>query len=110
MEGAVDDILKEAATHFFNEVVESTPVQSGRLRQGWRMKRGEVDSSVPKLRPGKYAKPETPDIAPPTPGGNNAIYVSNGVPYILENNSGSKDRPPTRFVQAALARTLAKFR
>lgn len=108
MQGALNAKMEEAATTFFEDVVESTPVRSGRLRQGWRMKRGEVDTSIPKLRKGKYKKPRTPEIAPPTPGGDNTIYVSNGVPYILEANSGSADRPPTRFIQAALARTLQK--
>ena len=111
MQGAVDDVLKEAATDFFNEVVESTPVQSGRLRAGWKMKRGEVDATVPKARKGGYKrKPRAPEITPRTPGGDNTIYISNGVPYILENNSGSADRAPIRFIEAALARALQKIR
>ncbi|MCY4360806.1 MAG: hypothetical protein OXE42_01275 [Gammaproteobacteria bacterium] len=109
MENQVNDLMADVASEFFEEVVETTPVQSGRLRQGWRMKRGAVNTSIPKLRKGKYRKPRTPKIAPPTPGADNAIYVSNGVPYIVEANSGNADRAPTRFIQAALARVLAKF-
>ena len=111
MEKQVADLMAEAATDFFNEVVEGTPVVSGRLRAGWKMKRGEVNPTVPKLRKGGYkSKPSAPKIAARTPGGDNTIYVSNGVPYILESNSGTLARAPTRFIQAALARTLAKFR
>lgn len=110
LDKALDDLLERVATDAFNELVESTPVTSGRLRAGWKMKRGEVDSTVPKLRKGKYAKPKAPQIEPATPGGKNTIYISNGVPYILEVNSGSADRAPTRFVQAAIARALQKTR
>ena len=108
LESVVEDKTEEAAREFFNEVVEATPVRSGRLRQGWRMKRGEVDTSIPRLRKGKYRKPKVPEIAQPTRGGDNAIYVSNGVPYILESNSGNSDKAPTRYIQAALARALQK--
>ena len=81
-----------------------------RLRAGWKMKRGEINTNVPQLRKGKYRKPRTPKIAKPTPGGDNTIYISNGVPYILEANHGSADRPPTRFVESAIARVLEKYR
>ena len=74
------------------------------------MKRGEVDSTGLKLRKGKYSRPETPEAAPLTQRGNNASYISNGVPYILETNYRNVDRAPTRFVERAIARTAAKFR
>ena len=108
MLSVVSDTLDETATAFYEEVVEATPVQSGRLRQGWKMKRGEVNKAVPKLRPGKYRKPHTPRLAKATPDGNNSIYVSNGVPYILESNFGDADNPPKNFIQAALAKALNK--
>ena len=110
MENFVEDKIEEVATAAFEELVELTPVSSGRLRAGWKMKRGEINKTVPKLRKGKYRKPRTPKIAKPTPGADNKIYISNGVPYILEANSGSKDRAPTRFVQSAIARAVEKFR
>lgn len=110
LENAVDGLMEQVATDAFNELVASTPAVSGRLRAGWKMKRGEINTNVPKLRKGKYRKPRTPKIAPPTKGGDNTIYISNGVPYILEVNSGSADRPPTRFVQSAIARAVNKAR
>ena len=52
--------MVEVATDAFNELVDSTQATPGRLRGGRKMKRGEVDSTVPKLRKGKYSRPETP--------------------------------------------------
>ena len=66
--------------------------------------------TVPKLRKGKYRKPRTPKIAKPTTNGDRTIYISNGVPYILESNYGDADRPPTRFIEGAIARALEKHR
>ena len=109
LENAVDGLMEQVATDSFNELVESTPVQSGRLRAGWKMKRGEVNPNKPKLRKGKYRNPRTPKIAPLTPGGNNTIYISNAVPYILETNYGNADKPPTYFVQSAITRVLSRF-
>ena len=74
------------------------------------MKRGEINTNVPKLRKGKYRKPRTPKIAPPTPGADNSIYISNGVPYVLETNYGSAEKPPSYFIQSALARVLGRYR
>ena len=110
LENAVDGLLEDLATDVFEELVESTPVQSGRLRQGWRLKRGEIDTTVPKQKKGKYRKPRTPKIAPAKPGGDNTIYISNGVPYILESNYGNADKPPTYFIQSAIARAVNKAR
>ena len=110
LENFVEDRIEDVATEVFNELVESTPVQSGRLRAGWKMKRGGINPNKPKLRKGKYRKPRTPKIAPAKSGGDNTIYISNGVPYILESNYGDADRPPTMFIEAAIARVLEKYR
>ena len=110
MENAVDKILRDAATETYKELVELTPVDTGRARAGWNMQRGTPDASVPAPGKKQYPKPETPELAPALPGESSTIYISSAIPYILPLNEGTSEQAPKRFVQAAIARGLAKIR
>ena len=110
MEDAVDKLMRDAATETYKELVELTPVETGKARAGWNMSRGTVDASVPAPGKKQYPKPETPELAPAGPGESSTIFIASAIPYINVLNSGSSDKAPKRFVQAAVARALAKFR
>ena len=110
MENAVDKLLRDAATATYEELVQLTPVQTGKARAGWNISRGTVDASVPAPGKKQYPKPETPALAPAGPGEGSTIYISSAIPYINVLNSGSSEKAPKYFVQQAIARGLAKFR
>ena len=106
MENAVDKILRDAATETYKELVELTPVDTGKARAGWNLSRGTPDASVPAPGKKQYPKPETPTLEP----GKDTIYIASAIPYILPLNEGTSEQAPKRFVQAAIARGLAKIR
>lgn len=110
LEGAVESKMKRAMLASWGQLIQGTPVDTGRARASWRMTFGEIDPSahppVDKTVYGKGKKqipvPKTPDIS----GGKGIGYISNNVPYINVLNDGSSEQAPRRFVQAAVARGI----
>jgi hypothetical protein len=101
-----DKVQRKAALDLFGELIQTTPIDTGRARAGWNMdaQKGEdVPESVE--QPEKWKKGKTPYYKRPKtpipPKGATAIYIYNNVEYIKHLNDGTTTQAPRLFVEAA---------
>lgn len=78
---------KELAAAVHSELYDTTPVRSGRARNGWFVQVGPAANVEFSIR-----------IGP--------IYVVNDVPYIGRLNDGWSTQAPAGFIQIAVARAV----
>ena len=102
-----DKVQRKAALELFGELLQTTPIDTGRARAGWGMD-ARQGSEVPpeKKKPAGWEMGMTPLYPMPPlkvpPKGASFIMVYNNVEYIVPLNEGTTTRPARRFVQAAL--------
>lgn len=91
-----DKVQRKAALDLFGELIQTTPIDTGRARAGWSMdaRKGE---DVPPLKASSY-HPKSP--VPPK--GVPYIMIYNNVEYIVYLNEGRSTQAPTRFVERAV--------
>jgi hypothetical protein len=101
----VAKVMQIATVEFYRQVIISTPVDTGRARNGWNITIQAPSMTVPPE--GKYSMPNIEEhglstIISVTP--EQVIYITNRVPYIENLNKGSSRQAPARFVELAAAR------
>lgn len=119
-----DALVRDVALAVTKELVQSTPVKTGRARSNWRTllyKPTNVLFWPPNNIPGE-GKPESPeagaqrsiDEAQETvgafTGGRRSIWIINNVPYIQALNAGSSPQAPPGFIEAATFRARETIR
>jgi hypothetical protein len=101
----VAQVMQMATVEFYRQVIISTPVDTGRARNGWNITIQAPSMTVPPE--GKYSMPNIEEhglstIISVTP--EQVIYITNRVPYIENLNKGSSRQAPARFVELAAER------
>jgi hypothetical protein len=105
-----EDKMRQAGLILFGEIVNNTPVDTGRARGNWNIEINAVDDSI------------TDEI---DPNGNNAnikalsaiqryklndyITISNHLPYIERLNNGYSSQAPAGMVEPSIQVTLSKL-
>ena len=108
----LDKGVRIATLQVFTNLVENTPVDTGRAKMGWNVDINIVDVTIPEptgKEPGKHegdrqyngqekalgvtAKYKTEDI----------VYISNNLPYIVPLNEGHSQQAPTGFIDRAIS-------
>ena len=95
-----DKVQRKVAFDIYSELVQTTPVDTGRARAGWALD----------VRHGTYRPPIKDDGMPyrtpmPTiPQNAPWIIIYNNVEYIVPLNEGHSRQAPKRFVQHAVNR------
>lgn len=110
-----DKVQRKAALDLFGELIQTTPIDTGRARAGWSMdiQKGE-DLPEHVDAPKKWKKGKTPYYKRPTtpipPKGATAIYIFNNVEYIKHLNDGTTTQAPRLFVDQALEKVKANLK
>lgn len=103
MERRTADLMRMATIEFYRQVTISTPVDTGRAREGWFVTVNVPSEEVPPE--GKYSlKPigKLPDVTV-----KDRYLITNNVPYIGRLNDGYSRQAPARFVELAAERVQA---
>lgn len=91
-----DKVQRKAALDLFGELIQTTPIDTGRARAGWSMD-ARQGADVPPLKASSY-RPKSPF----PPKGVPFIIIYNNVEYIVRLNEGHSRQAPARFVQRAV--------
>ena len=91
-----DIVQRKAALDLFGELIQTTPVDTGRARAGWSMD-ARKGQDVPPLKASSY-RPKSPT----PPKGAPSIMIYNNVEYIIHLNDGTPTQPARRFVEKAV--------
>ncbi len=112
----VNLVIKKLAFDMFSDIVQATPVLTGRAKNNWNISVGSVDESITEeggdsatieSNQKSKAKEALAEITtfPPT-----LIVISNSLPYITELNEGSSTQAPAGFVERAIVNNLAALK
>jgi hypothetical protein len=99
-------VIQKLALDFYSEVVEQTPVKTGRARASWNIGIGQPDDSIPP--PGNYAPPAPPITDLSTIDGTREVFVTSTIPYMVRLEEGHSPKAE-RFVATAAARSQAQI-
>jgi len=101
-----DKVQRKAALDLFGELIQTTPIDTGRARAGWSMD-ARQGSNVPPERnkPPGWKKGDTPlypkPATPMPPKGAPYIMIYNNVEYLFYLNEGTSTQAAKHFVQTA---------
>lgn len=102
---------KAVAIQVLTNVVQATPVDTGRARSNWLVGVGEPDTStrdtLAQGSKGSSAVEVTQQViqegsAALNQGTAPTLYISNNLPYIVPLNQGTSKQAPAGFVEAAV--------
>lgn len=96
---------KQFMLDLWEDLANTTPVDTGRARASWRVS-GGVPVTVP-LPPGEYAYPQPPNLDK-YKRNYTKWFLVNTASYIEYLNNGHSQQAPAGFVQAAIQRQIAK--
>lgn len=110
---SVVTVQKKIAFDIFADLVEQTPVDTGRAMNNWNISVGTADRSV-KEEGGSPAgiQGAKEGIAAATLAGLkpfSTVWISNSLPYIVFLNEGSSDQAPSGFVERSIKNNLASL-
>ena len=98
----VNQAQRVSALQAVSELVDVTPVDTGRARSAWSLNKSKVLID----RQGESLAANPTILLGPVPVDTiETLYITNGTPYIQELNSGSSLQAPPRFVE----KTIAKY-
>lgn len=103
-------VAKKIAIDVFTDLINTTPVDTGRARSNWIISIG--DSSLLELpTSGALKSAAETQIGHGTAilgtyNGQQVIYITNGLPYIERLNEGWSHQAPAGFVEAAIAKNV----
>ena len=104
IEQRADNIKRRIALGIFSELIETTPIDTGRAKAGWNMGPMLTANVPPKDKSGyDVSMNVNPAMAP-----QNApiIYIYNNVEYIGILNTGTSTQAPREFVQIAIDKVV----
>lgn len=91
-----DKVQRKAALNLFGELIQTTPIDTGRARAGWSMD-ARNGGDAPPLKSSSY-RPKSPM----PPKGVPFIIIYNNVEYIVRLNEGHSTQAPAHFVEMAV--------
>lgn len=100
LEVETEQVVRKVALDVHTKVSMKTPVDTGRARANWNVSAGSPDRSV------------TEDTSAQVPtlkkgDGEEAIYITNSLPYIGKLEDGSSDQAPSGMVSITMAEVEA---
>lgn len=95
VESKVHKTARVLALEIWNNLVETTPVASGRARANWVISSGGEAAELP---PGEYSRPALPRIPRFM-----ELYIVNPLDYVKFLNQGWSSQAPALFVESAVA-------
>jgi hypothetical protein len=98
---AVNTLQRATAFVATSDLVAATPVKTGRARASWQLSKSPKNK-VDNLNGVSSAAPL---LGPISKNRIEALYLTNGTPYIANLNAGSSTQAPARFIE----RTLSKY-
>ena len=106
IEHRADNIKRKIALGIFRELLETTPIDTGRARAGWSLG-PMLGSDVPPKDKSGYGFDASMQVNPSmAPANAPIIYIYNNVEYIGRLNEGTSTQAPREFVQLAIARVV----
>ena len=92
---------KATAFEMFGQVIEKTPVDTGRARGNWN-----ITTDTPNFTTSESGttSPNLPDVGTDFP----TIYIANGLDYVVELEEGKSRQSPAGIINPALAAARAK--
>lgn len=114
----VSQLMRRAAFVIMSDVVQGSPVDTGRFQSSWFVGIGEPNRTVGDVREGPgNASGESlgrlSALTPATVKGDRPIIISNNLPYAEELANGHSTKAPSGWVDAAAMRAeneLSKIR
>lgn len=95
VDSAVHKTARVLVLQIWENLMESTPVASGRARANWGI---SSTGEVTELPPGNYPRPSTPVIPRFM-----ELFITNPIDYMQYLNDGWSDQAPALFIEHALA-------
>ena len=97
-----DSALEYKATAFemFSQVIQKTPVKTGRARANWNISTDNPDNSTTEST---QATPQVPEIGDDFP----TVFISNGLDYVVDLEDGKSAQAPAGIINPALAAARA---
>lgn len=106
IEQRADNIKRKIALEIFKELIETTPVDTGRAKAGWNMG-PMLTANVPSKDKSGYGYDVSMNVNPSmAPKDAEIIYIYNNVEYIGRLNAGSSTQAPREFVQIAIDKVV----
>jgi hypothetical protein len=99
VEQMMEKEVRITALQIFNQIVERTPVDTGRARANWNIDINTVDLTL--HDPGRDATNESL-TATARFKLTDTIYISNNLPYIERLDEGHSKQAPAGFIDAAI--------
>lgn len=107
---ALEKRVRSIATDIHSEVVQATPVLTGRARINWQAGTTEPTNVLPApATPGSAVADAVAAAAPAIAAFKlgQSIYIANNVDYIGLLDDGSSKQAPINFVRSAISRAVA---
>ena len=102
VEKVADLVKRKIALELFAELLQTTPVDTGRARAGWSLGPMLTNNVPPEDKSG-YGYDVSMNVDPSmVPQNAPIIYIYNNVEYIGILNTGSSTQAPREFVQIAI--------
>lgn len=94
VESRIHKTARVLVLEIWNNLVENTPVRSGRARANWVISRTGVAAELP---PGQYSYP-----APPVVPRFKELFIVNPLDYVQYLNDGWSEQAPAGFIEASV--------
>ncbi len=110
----IDTVRKKVALEIFTQVVQKTPVDTGRARGNWLISVGQ-DTTGEVSRDDKKPKGSKPSFLSQEASklngckGDDTIYICNNLPYIKSLEYGSSKQAPSGMVGLTMANIRSKI-
>ena len=108
---SLETSVKKAALFLDSQLVQRTPVDTGRARSNWLVSlTTRITETVPETTASQAINAASSVISKFNVILNKTIFISNNLPYIRRLNEGSSTQAPAGFVDDAVALTKASIR
>lgn len=101
-----NELQRKLAFKMYDAIVLRTPIDTGRARGNWNVSTGNADTTTDEER--KTVMPLIQDENEiELPKGDESIYVTNNLPYIVALEYGHSQQSPNGMVGVTMANTQA---
>ena len=94
---------KATAFEMFSQIIQKTPVETGRARGNWNITTDSPDYSTTESGKSPNVEVEVDNDFPD-------IYIANGLDYVVELEEGKSSQAPTGIIIPAIAAARANRR
>jgi hypothetical protein len=109
--GGVENAVKKAALFLDGQLVQRTPVDTGRARSNWLASLGNPKTEAVEATQAAQALGRNSSIISKfNVLLNKTVFIANNLPYITRLNEGSSNQAPAGFVDDAIMVTKASIK